>query len=384
MLPSDLNVGALNRADIESLALLMEESDQRVALGILSAISESCYRAFGFDPLPPQSAVGGLIFSAYIAPDADIDIPVGTQVLGPGGVIFQVTTLGTIPTGELTSETVPVQALTPGTAGNVAADTITRMVTPIVGVDMVTNPAKTLGGSDTETDDARATRFAAFLRTLVRGTKEALEFAALSASTSVADARAIEPFLLDPRPTGVPYAGLVWLFADDGTDSPDLDPGVEDVIYKLVNGYVDGSGIQVPGHKAAGVRVEIYKATRTQVCIRADVTLKGGGVARWADIKDILTATAADFFDRLRIGEKLSYQNLVTYLSGCDADLDEVDLCIWKNGDDVPAYTAALSAEDLVFYDAVSSTTVGARGTLKVGLAPGVSGNVIYPEWRLV
>jgi hypothetical protein len=384
LLPTDLNVGAIDRAHVESIALLLEESDQRFAREVVVAISESCFQAFGFGFLPPQRAIGGVAFGAFVAPVADLNIPIGAQLLGPSGLVFETTAAGVIPAGQLASAAIPIRCTTAGVVGNVAQDSITRLVAPIAGVDTCTNPARTVGGADTETADARAVRFAAFLRTLVRGTKEALEFAALSASPQVRDARTVEPFMLDPRPAGVPFSGLVWLFVDDGTDSVALDPGVASEVTKLVEGYVDGTGLPIPGFKGAGTKVEVKKVPRAQVCVRASVSLRPGGASRWTEIQAALSTAAGLYFDRLRVGEKASYQGLVTFLSLADSDISEVDLVFWKTGGTAPAYDAPIMASDITFYDPATPDSVGARGVLFSGSGLGPSGApVSYPEWRL-
>jgi len=384
LLPTDLNEGSLERAHIEAQALLLEESDQRFAQALVAGISESCYRAFGFSLLPPKKAIGGVVFSTFVPSVAGITIPIGAQVIGPSGVIFETTAAGSIGVGEMDSDPVPIRCLTAGTSGNVAQESITKLVSPIAGIDMVVNPSRTAGGATTESSDARAVRFAAFLRTLVRGTKEALAFAALSASAQVRDARAIEPFLLDPRPEGVPFSGLVWLFVDDGTDSPTLDPGVASEVTNLVEGFVDGSSIPVPGYKAAGTKVEVRKVVLTPVYCRATITLRPGGVARWTEIQAALSTAAGEYFERLRIGEKSSYQNLITFLSAADAEISEVDLAFWVDALNPPFYSSPLSAEDLTFYNPADPSTVGARGMLFQGAGLGPSGSAVtYPEWRL-
>lgn len=384
LLPTDLNVGSVERAHLESIALLLEENEQRMAMAVVAAIPEACFRAFGFDFLPPQQASGGVTFTAFVAPVADINIATGSQLLGPSGVVFQTTAPGAILAGQLTSANVPIQCVTAGVVGNVAQDSITRLVAPIAGVDSLTNSSRTMGGADTETADARAVRFAAFLRTLVRGTKEALEFAALSASNGVWDARTVEPFMMSPRPDGVPYSGLVWLFVDDGSDATVLDVGVSSEVTKLVEGYVDLGGLPVPGYKGAGTRVELKKVPRTKVLVRGTVSLRPGGGSRWGEVQTSLSNAAATYFDRLRIGEKASYQTLVSFLTDADPDIAEVDLVFWKNTDTAPAYDAAIMASDLTFYSPAIPITVGARGVLFSGSALGPSGSpVTYPEWRL-
>lgn len=383
LLPSDLNVGSIERAHAEAVALLMEESDFYVASALEGVISSSCFRAFGFDLLPPQKALGGIVATTYTPPLADLPIPIGSQCLGPSGVIFETTATGAILAGQLTSASIPIRALVAGTTGNVPQNSISKLLTPLAGVDAITNPSPTTGGSDTETEDARAVRFAAFLRTLTRGTKEALEFAALSSSPGVQDARSIEPFMLNPRPDGVPFSGLVWLFVDDGTSSAALDTGVQSEVVKLVEGYVDGSGVPVPGYKAAGTVVTILKVARVPVYVRGTVALRPGGVARWTDIQTALTNAATQYFERLRIGEKVSYQNLVTFLTDADPDIAEVDLVFWTSATP-PAYTDPISAADLSFYDAANVYSSGSRGVLFSGTGTGPTGlQVSYPEWNL-
>lgn len=382
--PTDYAVGSLERSEVEAQALLLEEQDQRFVAAVKAAISDSCYNAFGFQKLGPTPAVGGVVMSAFVAPVANVSIPQGTNIQGPNGVMFATTAAGTLLAGQTTTAAIPVQASVPGAAGNVGAGTLIRMVTPISGIDMVTNPTATIGGADGETDDARAIRFAAFLAALPRGTKEALEFAALSASTAVVDSRAIEPFLLTPVPAGVPFAGLVWLFVDDGTSSSTLDPGVAAAINQLVNGYVDGGGNKIPGYKAAGIVVTLEKAVHVPVAMRCTVRLGPSGLARWTAIQAALTAAAVDYFSKLRIGAKASYQNLVTVLTNADPDVDEVDLQFWMDGvTPPPLYGSAISGDDLFFYNVSVPLSIGSRGTLLQGTGTGVTGPTTYPEFVL-
>jgi hypothetical protein len=391
LLPTDLTIGSLERAHVESLALLLEESDQRFALGDLDAISESCYTCFGFSLLPPQQALGSVIFSTFVPVIAAVDIPLGTQLISSTGALFQTTADATLGIGLTSTDPVPVQAVVAGTGGNVGANSINQMVTTLAGIDLVINATPTLGGSDTETQDARAARFAAYIKTIVRGTKEALEFAALSATPALVDAVAIEPFLLNPIPAGVPDAGLVWLFCDDGTTNPTLDSGVVNAISQWVEGFIDGSGRVVPGYKAAGTVVSIVKVPRVNVYVRATVTLLAEGIPRWTDIQANLTAAAENYFMNLRIGKPASYGNLITALSTCDPDISEVQMAFWEDGTPRPGYSASLDADDLSFVTSDPASN-GARGNLYAGSTSSVGGTdigpdgstpVTYPEWLL-
>lgn len=380
LLPSDLEVGSLERAHVEAIASLMEENDQRLGRAILKAISESTFNALGFDLLPARAALGTIVCTTYVPRAADIVIPSGYQVVGRNGIIYATTEDGAILAGDLTCDPIPAVALTGGPDGNAAAGTVTIPVASLEGVDGVTNPAAFVGGSAEETADARAARFAAYLKTLPRGTTDALEFATAMASSSVVAVRAVEPFLLTPVPDGVPFAGLVWIYVDDGTTNADLQPALKLAILKAVNGYTDQSGTRVPGYKAAGAIVELKKVTRVPVYVRGDVSVTPEGIARWEDVQAALTAAAEQYFSQLRVGDPVSYQNLVSLLTGADADIMEVRLYLWKSGMAMPPYGGAISGDPITF----SGISPGARGALAEVVAPGPSGNVTYPEWRLV
>lgn len=380
VLPTDLTVGSLERSQLEAVAILLEEYDQRVADAIVAAVPEACFAAFGFDKLPATTAVGSVIFSSLSNVPYDVVIPSGAQLIGPNGVLFRTTAQGTIPSGQNTSASVPIQAVDTGASGNVAEHTITRLSSAIAYVDVVTNATATSGGGDVETDDARAQRFAAFLRTLTRGTKEALEFAAMTVpSGAIVDARAVEPFLLNPVPEGVPYAGLVWLFCDDGTTNTTFDAGVASELDQQVNGYVDSQGQQVPGYKSAGVIVDILKATPLPIYVRGTVRLSTAGLARWTDIQASLSAAVQAYFAGLRIAERVSYQNLVTVLTTCDPDIREVDLVFWREGDPAPGYGGSISADDIDPYNPTVPLSIGARARAVLATVNGV----LYPEWVL-
>lgn len=400
LLPTDLTVGSLERAEVESLALVLEENDQRVAIAISDAISQACLNAFGFTLLPPSPATSSIVASCYVAPGVDIPIPTGWSILGNNGITYQTTEDGVLPAGELASSGISVVAQTPGTVGNAGLNIIITPVSPISGIDMVTNPVAAIGGLDQETLDQQAIRFSQFIQTLPRGSKDALAFAAYSASGAVVAAEAIEPFLLVPPPVGIPFAGIVWLFFDDGagvqfgeSNVPTPTDPVYLAIKQLVEGYTDSSGIRVPGYKAAGVHVTELLVTYAYVYVRGDIQLTPEGVGNWTNIQTELTAAANIYFAQLKIGDPVSYQNLVTALTDCDADILQVNLYIWLGNDggingsqgvNPPLYGSPMSADPIIF----TGWNVGTRGVLYnlAGNGPIGSGVWVnpYPEWRLI
>ena len=368
----DLNIGSIERSHLEAVAVEVEGLEVRAAQAVQEGIQESCYRAFGFTRNPARAASGSVVFTALVAPVGTVSIPSSTRLQGPNGQVFTTTANAQLAAGETITAAVPIQALVPGPAGNVPAHTITRMVSSIPGIDLVTNPSPALGGADIESDEARALRFSAYVQTIPRGTMDALEYGAMSTG-HVAAVRVIEPFLLDPRPEGVPYSGLVWVFCDDGSGG--LGTPAQAQIQKVLDGYTDGTGTRVPGWKASGVRVEVRAASVAEVCLRGAVQLHPGGAARWDAIKTVLTDAAKAYFDALRIGDPVSYPVLSAALNGADPDVAEVDIWLWFHGTDAPGYGSVPVAGDLSPVVSSDPDTLGARGVLdQAG---------IYPEWIL-
>ena len=92
-------------------------------------------------------------------------IPVGTQVAVPvngnnnaSAIYFSTTVPQVIPAGGVSVD-VPVVATIPGTIGNVPANTITTVVSPITNITTINNNTGTAGGTDPESDAALRNRW---------------------------------------------------------------------------------------------------------------------------------------------------------------------------------------------------------------------------------
>lgn len=382
--PTDLHVGSLERGHLEAVALMLEEYDVRTSAAIKWAVPESAFLAFGFSLLPARPASGGVVFQSVVPPLVDVVISTGTKLIGSDGQQFVTTSDGTIAAGTLASAEVPVSAVTPGVAGNVGPGVINQVAYPIAGVDAVQNPNALVGGAAVEGDDARRDRFQRFIRTLQRGTADALEFAAMSTGLLVS-ARAVEPFLLANPPAGTPYAGLVWLVLDDGSGSPTLGGSLVTAVTDAINGYTDPlTGRRVSGWRAAGVRVVLIPVVQVPVKVRASVRVTAFGHSRWTAIQANLTGAMAAYFATLPIGAPVSYQSLVVALSKADTDVIEVNLAIWRGDLTAPDYSAPLSAEDVIPV-AVGNpySEASARAVPMVGTTTDGGAAVTYPEWIL-
>jgi hypothetical protein len=121
---------------------------------------EDFVRLFGFSRLPAKRATGTMTFEAQAPSANNVVIPVGVQVASntTPRALFSTVVPAVLIAGQ-TLVQVPVQAVTPGTSGNVSADTIRQFVSSITGISSFTNVAATTGGEDAESDLALRERF---------------------------------------------------------------------------------------------------------------------------------------------------------------------------------------------------------------------------------
>jgi uncharacterized phage protein gp47/JayE len=125
---------------------------------------------------------------------------------GLGGYVLSIGT---------SSVSVPVIAITAGSAGNVLAGTVTSINQAVPGIDTVTNASGFINGLDAETDQALRIRFVAY-------------FASLSKATAAAIGSAIEnvqqglQFTLSPNVnySGATQVGYFVVVIDDGSGAP--------------------------------------------------------------------------------------------------------------------------------------------------------------------
>ncbi len=111
-------------------------------------------------------------------------VPVNTIVVSPGigttpDIQYSVTQIGTILDGETTISNIPITALLPGSAANVAANAISEFSGNPAGLPnaSVTNPLAITTGQDTETDNQLRVRVKNALASTGLGTVTAIESA---------------------------------------------------------------------------------------------------------------------------------------------------------------------------------------------------------------
>lgn len=274
--PLDFTVGSVLRALIESnsgnslwlQALVM----QLLAVTRLTTSSgndvDTFVGQFGLTRNPATPATGNVTFSrntttvqaniqaaTFVTNSQGQSVPVGGALVAAvvNGVNYMVVPDSANPnynpntnsyvmlTG-ISSITVPVQAVTAGSVGNVFSNEITIIVSVIPNVDSVNNSQPFTNGVDQESDEALKARFVLYLNSLSKATKQALE-AAIESVQGVERYKLVENENLDSSE----HLGFFYTVIDDGSGNPptSLKTQVESAI-EPVRGFTIAYSVYLP------------------------------------------------------------------------------------------------------------------------------------------
>jgi hypothetical protein len=321
---TDFVVGSKIRTKFETIAVEMEAQDYAWYQSLKKAIPIALYRAFDFELQPAQAAIGSAVFSIPAPVSVSITIPANTIVgtiasLSAGEVLFKTVVDAIIGIGQTATVDIPVQCTVAGVIGNVALGTITAVKSTVTGASSlaVTNGSAVTGGLEREAEDERRLRFIEYVKTLSKGTPDAVVYGAKTAylaSTNgviterVQSAVIYEPFLYSL----IAPVGKFECYVYNG------ETGASDELVteaqKIIDGYRTADNILIPGWKAAGVICGVKKAVTTPVATTATITLLSGGdvVATNTVAEEVIDSYIAS----LEIGEKLIFNVLVERLMG--------------------------------------------------------------------
>jgi len=121
---------------------------------------DSFVQLFGMARYPAKYASAYVTFTMAAPAITPVNLGQGLQISTSTSPTLAFATIisATIPVGG-TSVTVPALCSVTGTVGNVAANTITRNISPTMGVATITNASPASGGADQESDDQLRARF---------------------------------------------------------------------------------------------------------------------------------------------------------------------------------------------------------------------------------
>lgn len=256
---------------------------------------------FGVTRLTATASTGQATFARFTATQQAV-VPVGATVQTADGTqnftvtldttnsAYNATLGGYVLPANTSTVNVPVQAQTAGTGGNVQANTITVITTPIQGVDTVTNSAAFTNGIDAETDTALRARFVMYLASLSKATKTAVGYAITSTQ------QGLDYTLTENQDyNGTTDMGYFYVVVDDGTGYP------SSTLLTNVSNAIDLV-------RAVGTRFGVF----APVVVNASVTMVLTTAAGYTHNNVVAAVTAAlqDFINGLTIGTSLPYTQL--------------------------------------------------------------------------
>lgn len=256
---------------------------------------------FGVARLPAISATGTVTFSRF-ASTQDATVLPGTIVsAGVGGAQFSITLDTTnafydtvsgsyiLPSGT-TSMDVLATAVIAGVAGNAIASSINSILSPIPGIDTVTNAAPFSGGFDPESDAALRVRFVLYIQSLSKATKFAIGYAILSIRQGL-----IYLLAENQNLDGSSHPGFFYVVVDDGSGMPPAS-------------LITEAQIAIEAVRACGVTYAVYSPT----IVSANITMATTSLAGANHINDAAAVKAALIaaIDVLPLGATLPYTQL--------------------------------------------------------------------------
>lgn len=353
----DFSVGSLARAFAEAVASVVLWL-QALILALLATTRASTSEGADLDSwmadfgaaelggaevivrLPAQVATGQVTFSRRTA-SGQATVPVGSTIeTADGGAQFVVVadvSFGTynqdlaayVLADTVASVAVPVQAVTAGAAGNVAAGQANTITSAITGIDSVTNAAAFQNGYDAETDDEFRARF----RTIIAGLRKATPPALAAAVTSLrrgATCRIVE-FQNHDTTAHVAY---FYAIVDDGTGYPSSD-------------LLTAAGLLLDATRAGGISFSTYAPSVVTVDVAGVITLAATAIE--ADALAAAVTAVTDFINTLPGGVGLARSRVIQLILDATSEITKV-----------PISTLTLNA-------ATDDIVVTANQTLKAG-----------------
>ena len=242
---------------------------------------------------PALPAQGTVRFTAGEAAQSDRAIPEGTVCMTAGLVRFATTQAAVLPAGELTVD-VPVQALEPGTAGNVSAQTVVSMAVAPMGIASCTNPQAFAGGADGEGDEELRARILDTFRRLPNGANAAFYEQGALSFDQVAAAVVI------PKPRGLGSVDVI-VSTLAGTPGEELLEQLQDYF-----------------EQRREIAVDVQVKTPTPVTVNVAVQVKAKGGWDKTQVLDQVEGALEGWFDGKLLGQDVLLARLGSLIYGCD------------------------------------------------------------------
>ena len=305
----DFSVGSILRAFAEAVAmvgmwlqgLILQLLTTTRAATASAGDLDSWMADFGVVRLPAVAATGAVIFSRFTATHA-ASVPLGAIVQSAdGSQQFFVSAdpsqaaykdgdeAYVIPAG-VSAINAPVQAVTQGVAGHVAAGAISALGQSISGVDSVTNPAAFGSGAEAEADAALRLRFVNYLASLSQATKSAVGNAIASLQEGLS-----YTLTEDYSYAGSYQPGYFYVVVDDGSGSPSAE------LLGLVSSAVDAV-------RGCGLQFGVFAPVPVTAAVAVTITVVAGYVHD--AVAPTVQGAILSYIEGLPVGASLAWSRL--------------------------------------------------------------------------
>jgi len=301
----DISIGSVLRAIVEANAAIVLWVQWLVLLTLQTTRAatssgtdlDSWMADFSLSRLPAVTSSGIATFSRFSG-TATVFVAAGTVVkTQDGSVSFAVTVDLSNPAWQpslsayslspgVMSLDLPIAALISGQAGDVLANTITVLASPVSGIDTINNAAPTTGGEDPESDAAFRIRFANFFAARSRATLDAVGYAISLVGTNLSYV-----ILENTDAAGSFYLGNMLIIVDDGSGS-------------LSDSLFNSLSLAIQAVRPLGTTFSIQPPQIVQVQVSLSVQLPTSLSA--TTTQSLLQATIETYIINLPIGSALS------------------------------------------------------------------------------
>lgn len=286
-------VGSVIRSLMEAIAVEVESLYYQMMKSYKFSIENSIFHSFDFYRFPATASSGSLLIKFRTPAVYPFFISAGTRfstVPSYGTTLYFESTQDFYSEVGATSMIINIECTEVGTSGNVPANCIKILNSPIGFVEDVSNPDAFYNGQEEESVDSRKKRFTDYIATLARGTTAALKYGCTKVS------------------------GVTGAYVDDGIGIVKIY--VHDASGDLPNALKAEVITSLLDYRSAGIEVVVLPAVKRLVDV--DITIKlsdGYDATRYCNaVKEAVVS----FLNYYTVSQNLNISDLITFVMTFD------------------------------------------------------------------
>jgi uncharacterized phage protein gp47/JayE len=293
---NDFSVGSAMRAIYEAFSIELEQFYILTRENILEAIEDGVYSSFGFIRKSAQKGYGNVQLTFNNALQTAMVIPRGSKFTCSQSVypqVFETLTDYLVPQGSTTVQ-IQVFCTLPGTYGNVPANVINNVQTPLLNVRTITNPSSIQTGQDEEPINEMRARFQSYIKSISKATVPAIEYGVRSVSE-------VAGVYIDEQ------TGLITVYAHDRNGD-------------LPNNVIAEINSILPNYRPAGIPVNVKAVTKTLVDVTVTVTLSNKSY-NTSTFATQISNTISSYLNNMQVSQDLILSDLSSIIKYIDRTL---------------------------------------------------------------